>query len=47
MTMMRLNPTQFLAAGLSGVSMNYVSGINQQVPASDIIASAAFFHIME
>lgn len=48
--MMWLNPTQFLAAGLSGVSVNYVSGINQQVAASDVILSAAFlffFYIME
>lgn len=45
--MMWLHPTHFLAAGLSGISMNYVSGINQQVAASDIIVSAAFFYIME
>lgn len=43
--MMWLNPTPFLGAGLSGVSMNYVSGINQQVAASDVIVSAAFIYL--
>lgn len=47
MTIKWLNPTRFLAAGLSGISMNYVAGINQQVAASDIIVRAAFFYTME
>lgn len=45
--MMWLNSTQLLAAGVSGISMNYVCGINQQVAASDIIVSAALFYITE